>query len=203
MVPREPEEDSGREDAASMDSEEDSESNTSDPAKESNQGQEHSEGTEEEYHTEESDDEVAKEQNDGSGSDTPRPSAPLLPEELLKPLPSPAYSLQDAVTIPWDQMTRPQKRAERNRNRQSKKKVWDRLRRETQGTGVIEAGKAAQIKRGLIRASDRVKAGRVGKKTKTQISGRQQLLEQRKRLIDQNGSALMRPSKRARTGSKR
>ena len=132
-------------------------------------------------------------------------SAPLLPLELLKPLPSPAYSLHQSISIPREQMTREQKVAQRNRSRKAKKSVWDRLRQDSEGTGVLEAGKIAQLKRGIVSRVDKVRNGRIKKKAKVkqQGSGRQQLLEDRKRAVEENKSQLMRPAKKQkRMGSK-
>ena len=202
MVPREPEDISEDEIASSSDAgDEDSASPVSSPRDELNGASHDLEHVEEEYHTEESDEGVAEEENDDI--DAAVSSAPLLPKELLKPLPSPAYSAHNAVGITRDQMTRPQKRAQRNRSRQAKKRVWERLRTETQGTGVVEAGKAAQIKRGVLPAKNRVKSGRVEKSGKTKVSGRQQLLERRKRQVDLKGSELLRPPKKSKSTTKR
>jgi hypothetical protein len=155
---------------------------------------------EQEYHTEESDEEDLDEDESGSEHELAERSAPLLPNELLKPLPSPAYSLQQPVNIPWEQMTRQQRVAQRNRSRKAKKRVWDALRRDSQGTGVLEAGKAAQLKRGLALQREKVKSGRVTKKTQRvfQASGRQELLEQRKRAVEQSKSQLLPSSEKGR-----
>ena len=208
MVPREPEDISKDEDVSDPQSEQgDSESNAS----QSQHGLEEEaklpqEMMEEEYHTEESDEDIPRDDQDeyeDSDIDIAPPSAPLLPNELLKPLPSPAYSAQNAISIPWNQMTPKQKKLERNRSRKAKKRVWDDLKRDANGTGVLEKGRRAQLKRGVVSVRNKVKSGRVAKKTKTQTSGRQQLLEQRKRQVEQETSALMRPSKKPKTRSKR
>ena len=173
---------------------------------------------EEEYHTDASDAPIpegrqvidpawkdASDQghDDNSEDEHEAPTAPLLPAELLKPqLPSPAYSGQNAVNGLGVQATRREKKIERLRSRQRKKRVWDWMQRQAKGTGVLEAGRVAQLKRGVVPAKNRVRAGRVEKKAKIQTSGRQQLLEQRKRVVGQNGSGLMRPSKKAKTKSK-
>ncbi|KAK5128976.1 hypothetical protein LTR85_000309 [Meristemomyces frigidus] len=149
-------------------------------------------GLEEEYHTEESSDE-------GADEDAPLRAAPYLPAHLLDPLPSPAQSAEQAVSIPWAQMTRSQKQAERSR----RKRAYEKLRRDTTGSGVLQAGKAAQVKRGVVPGKDRVKSGRVGKKSKVQVSGRQQLLEERKRMVERGRSELARPTKTPKTKSKR
>ncbi|KAK5164458.1 uncharacterized protein LTR77_009664 [Saxophila tyrrhenica] len=156
---------------------------------------------EEEYHTSSSEQENPE---DLEFNTSLQPRAPLLPAEVLKPLPSPTRSLQD---IPLERMTRKQKRAERNRSRQAKKAVWDQLRAEAKGSGVLEAGKVAQLKRGAGKSKEKVRSGRVekagGKKTKakSKVSGRQEMLEDRKRQIRSTGEG--RKGKRAKTGSKR
>jgi hypothetical protein len=146
---------------------------------------------EQEYHT--STDSQASSDNDEEEDDIEDdgqrpPSAPLLPPELLRPLPSPA---QSPVVIPYSQMTRKQKRAQRNHSRQAKKAVWEQLREGSGGTGVLEAGQVAQLKRGVgVSESDgqrKVRSGRVEKKKKLKpkFSGRQQLVEERKRAAAQ------------------
>ena len=194
MVPRRQEETSDRDNDASPDSGgEDSQSlsSTSEPMDE---GVDDRVGMEQEYHTEESDEDSDVKESD-SEQEIPNTTAPLLPKELLKPLPSPAYSLQQPINIPWEQMTKQQKATQRNSNRKAKKRVWDKLRKDTQGTGVLEAGKLAQLKRGIAPRKDKVKSGRVTKQrnVKPQVSGRQQLLEQRKRAVEQSKSELLRP----------
>lgn len=171
------------------------------------------EDMEEAFHTEESDLSNASDRDDGSELEEydiadleTQPSAtdpPLLPAELLKPLPSPANSPRHAVSIPWSQMTRAQKKGQRRSSRQAKKREWDRLRREANETGVLQAGKAAQLKRGIKKARDKVKSGRIEKKEKSKPSGRQQLLEQRKRLVEESNRELMKPAKKAKTRAKR
>jgi hypothetical protein len=204
MVPRRPGETNDRENDASSDSAEDdsqSVSSTSEPMDEGVDGQAN---LEPEYHTEESDNDPDEEET-GSEHEAPNTTAPLLPKELLKPLPSPAYSRQQSVVIPREQMTRQQKVMQRNRDRKAKKRVWDRLRQDTQGTGVFEAGKFAQLKRGIAPRKDRVKSGRVTKKSVVMphVSGRQRLLEQRKRAVEQNKSELLRPQGQGRRRGKR
>lgn len=177
-------------------------------------------GVEQEYHTEKSDasqseDEELDDASDAgldraqdeevydTTSEAPPQDASLLPAELLQPLPSPPNSGLNAITIPRDQLTRKQKVVLRSRSRQSKKRAWNRLKQETNGTGVLEAGRVAQMKRGIVPTSDKVISGRVGKKNRPQASGRQQLLEQRKRQVDLSGSELTRPPKKAKAQSKR
>lgn len=152
------------------------------------------EAAEPDYHTEPSSDEDAEDINHSA-----QVAAPYLPPHLLTSRPDPTQSVQQAIA-PHDQLTRKQKAGQRNRSRQAKKRVWDRLRREAKGSGVLEAGRAAQIKRGVAPSTkNRVKSGRVEKvrKREVQASGRQQLLEQRKRAVRQMGSEDKRPAKRA------
>lgn len=150
---------------------------------------------EEEFHTEDSDAsegglDAGAEQDEESDVDADGSAAsgiPLLPESLLKQLPQRKPPAPSLAHIPWDQLTPKQKRARRNNSRKEKKREYDRLREEAQGTGVLEAGKAAQKKRGIVPAvkRDRVKSGRVEKKgrDKVRVSGRQQMIEQRKRAV--------------------
>ena len=70
---------------------------------------------------------------------------------------------------------------------------------------MLEAGKFAQLKRGIVLRGDKVRNGRIMKKTnvKQRASGRQQLLEDRKRAVKESKSQLMRPAKKQRRiGSK-
>ena len=200
MVPRKPEDSSEQEDQPSSDSGEDESASASSASEPMDGASDQHEELEQEYHTEESDEEDLDEDESGSEHELAETSAPLLPKELLKPLPSPAYSLQQAVNIPREQMTRQQRVAQRNRSRKAKKRVWDALRRDSQGTGVLEAGKVAQLKRGLLLQREKVKGGRVTKKTQrvSQASGRQQLLEQRRRAVEQSKSQLLPSSKKGR-----
>jgi hypothetical protein len=142
----------------------------------------HFDDSEEEFHTSSGED---NSEDGDRGEHLIEPTAPLLPPEILKPLPSPAQSPAD---IPWEKLSRKEKRAERNRSRQAKKRVWDQLRDDAKGTGVLEAGKAAQANRGVHSLKDRVTAGRIEKKSsrRPKTSGRQQLLEHRKRAAAQS-----------------
>ena len=147
---------------------------------------------EEEFHTASSQQSDKDDDNDSEVFDL-APTTPLLPIEILKPLPSPVQSLE---VVPWDRLTRKQKVARRNQSRQAKKLQWEQLRRSTNGTAVLEAGKAAQLKRGVIPSKTKVRSGRVGKKTnaKVRMSGRQQLVEDRKRLAGQRTGVVVAPS---------
>ena len=159
-------------------------------------------GIEEEYHTEDSDvgsdsgqDNEAEEAEQDPSENALPSDAPLLPLELLKPLPSPAYSPHD-TNIPWEQMTRKEKRRERQYSRRAKKQVWIDLKEKTNGTAVLEKGRVAQLKRGVKISKDRVRIGRVEKPVRQQKSGRQQLLEQRRKLLGIKGGAPTRSLKR-------
>jgi hypothetical protein len=199
MVPRQPEMPSDNK-VEQVSSSEDGESNADPTSSEARNEQFDVEGDmEQEYHTEESENDSENEEPD-SDMDILATSAPLLPPELLKPLPIPAYSLHQPISIPRDQMTREQKVAQRNRSRKVKKRAWDRLGRDSEGIGVLEAGKVAQWKRGLVVRGDKVRNRRITKqvKVKQQGSGRQQLLEDRKRAIEESKSRLMRPAKKQR-----
>ncbi|KAK3057376.1 hypothetical protein LTR09_001559 [Extremus antarcticus] len=155
------------------------------------------EDIEQEYHTS---DEDASGLEDDDPENVVAYRAPLLPAEVLKPLPSPVLSLQD---IPWERMTRKQKRAQRNQSRQAKKAVWDQLKEDASGTGVLEAGKVAQLKRGVGQPRKRVKSGRVQKsQTKPRVSGRQQLIEQRKRVAAESEGGMRPAAKKAKTTAK-
>lgn len=151
---------------------------------------------EEEFHTEESDndsiegdlerdenepvsgEEDSENEDDEENLSASKSSVPLLPEHLLKSTPKAAtrHSASPERTTRAGRTLRP-------RSKQAKKQLWDQLQVDAKGTGVIEAGKAAQKKRNVPSRNrqDRVRAGRVGKKSKAPPrSGKQQLLDQRK-----------------------
>lgn len=206
MVPRQPEKLEEQTDDLSSDAEQDESSSSSDGASSAG-GMENQNGIEmeEEYHTD-PEDESADTEDDEFTEGQLQNTAPLLPAELLKPLPSPATSLQQTVLIPREQMTREQKVSQRNRNRKAKKRVWDRLRRDSEGSGVLEAGKVAQAKRGVVSLRrDKLESGRVAKRRKNgegQVSGRQQLLESRKVDVEERRRGLMRPARDGKKGRK-
>lgn len=214
MAPRQPQDVSDHESASGAESTSDSASAISEPAHLLNEvSQEAGPGeVEEEFHTDESDasglsdeaeqgsdEDEENDEDDEDEDDALPPGAPLLPPELLEPLPSPAYSMANPISTPWEQMTPKQKKAQRSRSRQSKQRVWDRVKGDAKGSGVLEAGRVAQIKRGVVSRRDRVVSGRVGKKARPLVSGRQLLLESRKRAVQEEGRELMRPAKRAKT----
>lgn len=171
-----------------------------------------SDGNEQEYPTENSegfgseesriDDLDADNQEDDAEATGHIPDPPLLPLDLLKPLPSPADSPQLPVSITWEQMSRKDKRAERLRSVKLKKKDWDRLREGAKKSGSLAAGRMAQLKRGIMVGGGRTQSGRVEKMSKPQVSGRQRLLQERKRAVEQSTSELMVSSKKAKTQPK-
>lgn len=168
------------------------------------------EDDEEEFHTEDSEgseDGIAAECDPDIAGTTNAPNIPLLPESLLKALPSAARLAPSLAKIPWDQLTPKQKKARRNNSREMKKRTYDRLLAEAKESGVLEAGKAAQRKRGVVPRvkKDRVRSGRVEKKeaAKVKVSGRQRLMEDRKKAVKAAaGGEKGRVRKRARTGTK-
>lgn len=168
---------------------------------------------EQEYHTEDSEDAETDIQEIASNTEESRvhggranlpTNAPLLPAELLKPLPSPAHSLWDGINIPWNQMTPEQKRAERLRSRRAAKREWDAMQESMDSvqdaatqSGALDAGKMAQRRRTKSQPLSKTKSGRVTKGTRLQISGRDRLLQTRKKLVERNSQTL-KPSKRRR-----
>lgn len=214
MAPREPEMASDDESSESVESEESSESD-GDPSTLLDQVSrtDDLEGMEKEYHTEESDisdiEEDEQQQSDSNDSISAA-EAPLLPPELLKPLPSPAYSPWNDVSIPWAQMTRKQKQAERLRSRRAAKEDWDRMQRDLKRMegqagehGARDAGMIAQLKREIAKVNDRRKRGRVEKTSTIEISGREKLLKERKLAVKSSRSGLKRPLEKAQKIPKR
>ncbi|KAK0861201.1 hypothetical protein LTS02_007950 [Friedmanniomyces endolithicus] len=123
---------------------------------------------------------TAPESEEDDANPSPADAGPYLPAHLLK---TPLPSTPQLQPTPFAQLSRKQKKGQRRTNRQLKKRQWDQLRADAQASGVLEAGKAAQVKRGVLRESDRVRSGRVGKKRKVgmEVSGRERMLEERKR----------------------
>ncbi|KAK1068330.1 hypothetical protein LTR33_011162 [Friedmanniomyces endolithicus] len=110
---------------------------------------------------------TAPESEEDDANPSPADAGPYLPAHLLKtPLPS-TPQLQPTS---FAQLSRKQKKGQRRTNRQLKKRQWDQLRADAQASGV---------KRGVLRESDRVRSGRVGKKRKVgmEVSGRERMLE--------------------------
>ena len=172
---------------------------TEDVAEQSSSDSEADEGAENEdpeaeFHTDEDDEDASE---DGEDDGLAVNAAPLLPPHLLQPLPSPAYSGPHGLAIPRDQLTPKQKKTQRHRSRQAKKRIYDRIRQGVKGSGVLEAGRVAQLKRGVEPRTSRVQSGRVEKRPKLAMSGRQQLLEQRKRLAGSEAGHEVRKVKKA------
>ncbi|KAK4632416.1 hypothetical protein CLAFUW4_02537 [Fulvia fulva] len=145
---------------------------------------------EEEFHTASGD--------EGDDEDDHVPSAPLLPASLLKSKPT---STSVPVKISWNSLSRHQKKALRDEMGVSMKE----LRTQVQGTGVIEAGRAAQLKRGILPA-DKVAGSRIAKKRKRkggqpkiESSGKQKLIEERKRRMLENARGSVLPVKKRKT----
>lgn len=141
-----------------------------------------------EYHTE---------SEDAEDEDNAKSNPPLLPAELLRSKPSEAPA---TVQLRWDKLTRAEKKALRDERGISMKE----LRAEAAKTGALEAGLAAQIKRG-VRPADKVAGGRIAKtrkskrnekkkrQTKPDLSAKQQILEQRKA---QSGRGSVKPRRK-------
>ncbi|KAK5727792.1 hypothetical protein LTR17_012450 [Elasticomyces elasticus] len=158
---------------------------------------------EQEYHTDDSsaaeEATVAPEDEDDSDDsdvDVTDP-APYLPEHLLK-----APTTLDS-SVPYT----PHKRLEyyqRKRQRRQERQELERLRTDAEANGVLAAGRAAQIKRSIALKNDRVRQGRISKKTKAkvEVSGRQAMLDERKRL---RGSSqfVSQPSKKRKRNAKK
>ena len=126
-------------------------------------------------------------------------SAPLLPTELLKSKPT---TKSAPVKTSWDKLSQREKKALRDEIGISMKE----LRTQVQGTGVIEAGRAAQVKRGILPA-DKVAGSRIAKKRKRkgrepkiEASGKQRLIEQRRQRALQNARGSVQPVVKKRKG---
>ncbi|KAK3654454.1 hypothetical protein LTR56_004084 [Elasticomyces elasticus] len=137
---------------------------------------------------------VAPEDDDDSddSEDEATEPAPYLPEHLLK-----APTTLDS-SVPYT----PHKRLEyyqRKKQRREERRELERLRTDAEANGVLAAGRAAQIKRSIALKIDRVRQGRISKKTKAkvEVSGRQAMLDERKRLRSSSQS-VPQPSKKAR-----
>ncbi|CAK4031114.1 Hypothetical predicted protein [Lecanosticta acicola] len=147
---------------------------------------------EEEFHTDpedaEREDQIVEYHTDPEDADEDESSGsnpPLLSAELLKSQPSEAPT---TVKVPWDKLTRRQRKVLRDERGIS----MQELRAEALKNGVLEAGIAAQVKRG-VRPADKVAGARVSKTRrskrhekkrrtrKPEMSGKQQILESRKK----------------------
>lgn len=141
--------------------------------------------TAEEFHTDPedaSDEEFHTDPEDASDGEPAHVNdAALLPPELLKSKPADAPALHAKS---WDQLTQKEKKELRDERGISMRE----LREEALGTGIVEAGKVAQIRRG-IRPADKVAGGRIAKKRRTKgrtdimpaLSGKQKMLHQRQK----------------------
>ncbi|KAK5684871.1 hypothetical protein LTS10_002946 [Elasticomyces elasticus] len=123
--------------------------------------------------------------------------APYLPEHLLK-----APTTLD-VAVPYT----PNRRLEyyqRKRQRREERRELERLRTDAEANGVLAAGRAAQIKRSIVLKTDRVRQGRISKKSKAklEVSGRQAMLDERKRLRSSSQS-ISQPSKKRKRNAKK
>jgi len=124
-------------------------------------------------------------------------NAPYLPAHILESTTADSSHAQLVHRIPRKQMTSREKKRQRNSVRRAKKREYDMMRRAAENNGVLEAGSAAQSKRGIIPSRDKVKSGRVMKKQKTpQVSGRQQVLDQRKLLVSATAQKRPRPGRK-------
>lgn len=156
-----------------------------------------------EYHTEDSasedvDDDMIEEdyaEAPGNARANTNPGVPpYLPLHLLRTAADAGEAAPDTAAIPWEQMTRKQKRRQRKSRIRAKKGQWEELRQVAKGSGVLEAGKFAQAKRGVVPARDKVTRGMVEKRkmkrkpSEPRLSGRQQMLEQRRRLRERNSN---------------
>nr|POE86548.1 hypothetical protein CFP56_46732 [Quercus suber] len=175
--------------------------------------------SDEEFHTEDEDDEEAvdgsesndeDEDNDDEAdglehviADQTTTSAPLLPSHLLQPESAIEHAVLEAAIL-----TRKQRRAQSAKDRKAKRQLYAQIRRDARGSGVLEAGAAARIRRGLALGADKVASGRIQKKKSSQPSqviqsGRQQLLNKRKREERKREEIPLVMKKRQKTGSKR
>ncbi|TKA26652.1 hypothetical protein B0A50_04760 [Salinomyces thailandicus] len=146
---------------------------------------------EEEFHTEESDladddglqeEQLEPEYHTEGSDDDEKPgerSQPYLPKHLLATTAKPAP--RTSKDVPWDQLTPKQKRNRKRKAQLAKTKMLKRLENEAEASGVLQAGDIAQAKRRVPPnpSSQRVKSGRVEKKTQPIVSGRQRMLESR------------------------
>ncbi|KAI7358019.1 hypothetical protein KC354_g9824 [Hortaea werneckii] len=132
----------------------------------------------EEYHTEGSEDD----------EDVAQDPKPFLPQHLLSSTSEPAQ--RSLKNIPWEQLTANQRRNQKEKARRARKRAAGDLQEEGGKNGsALNIGNVA--KKVESRQSDsktsksRVKKGRVEKSTRPTVSGRQNILEARKR---QSGS---------------
>lgn len=144
---------------------------------------------EREYHTDESDSDAYSE----DANTVPRHAPPYLPAHLLEFTSTSESFAPPRLSVPYDELTKQQRRNIRKRKWNTEQNKLRKLKAEAQANGVLAAGKAAQIKRNVLPKSNRVRSGRVGKKRKperVEVSGRQRILEQRKRRLEQLGQVV-------------
>ncbi|KAI6800970.1 hypothetical protein KC363_g5504 [Hortaea werneckii] len=148
---------------------------------------------EEEFHTEGSgddediDDEELKEYHtEGSedDEDVAQEPKPFLPEHLLSSTSEPAQ--RSLKNVPWEQLTANQRRNQKEKARRARKRAAGDLQEEGGKTGgalnIRNVAKKVESSRSDSKTSkSRVKKGRVEKSTRPIISGRQNILEARKR----------------------
>ncbi|KAH9827410.1 hypothetical protein Tdes44962_MAKER02856 [Teratosphaeria destructans] len=134
---------------------------------------------EEEFHTDPED-----ESSDDDTIDAAKKSS-YLPAHLLNPS---TTSATPRPHIPPEQLSKKQRRRRRN-------EITRDLRRATRGSGVLEAGEAAQVRRGVV--GGRVeKAGKKRKRARRakrrdevmgKVSGKQKFIEERRALRELSG----------------
>ncbi|RMY53737.1 hypothetical protein D0864_14060 [Hortaea werneckii] len=132
----------------------------------------------EEYHTEGSEDDEAVAQE----------PKPFLPEHLLSSTSGPAP--RSLKNVPWEQLTANQRRNQKEKARRARKRAAGRLQEESGKTGsalkIANIAEKVESKQSKSKTStSRVKKGRVEKGARPIVSGRQNILEARKR---QSGS---------------
>ncbi|GAB1743534.1 hypothetical protein NU219Hw_g464t1 [Hortaea werneckii] len=152
---------------------------------------------EEEFHTEGSDDdedgedeELEEYHTEGSedDEDVAQDPKPFLPEHLLTSTSEPAQ--RSLKNVPWEQLTANQRRNQKEKARRARKRVAGRT--QEAGHNISGASKVNRIAEKVESrqaepktSTSRVKKGRVEKSTRPIVSGRQNILEARKR---QSGS---------------
>ncbi|KAF2764503.1 hypothetical protein EJ03DRAFT_355702 [Teratosphaeria nubilosa] len=177
MVPRHPREE--KENNLDTDSEfysEDDEQEFSFKDEDAGEGEEGA--VEEEFHTDPED-----ESSDDDANDAAKRSS-YLPAHLLNPSATPA---------PARPNNSPEQMSRKQRRRRSYKITQD-LRRATRGSGVLEAGEVAQVRRGVIggrvekvgKKRKRARRGKGGYAVMGSVSGKQKLIEGRRALREQS-----------------
>lgn len=107
-----------------------------------------------------------------------------LPAHILESATAVSQNAPFVDLIPREQMTSREKKRQRNSIRRAKKRKYDMICRATENNGVLEAGSATRLKRGILPSLDKAISRRFVMKQKApQVSSRQQVLEQRKQLV--------------------